>query len=200
MKAFPDSQASSGLDLLAEAAMMQVDQEQPGPSSSRSSVSPILFESLKLPKAVEPPKPVRKTLTNILPDNLTSEDSIRTFSLKQIEKVKAFAEKERKAKEKFIKQKSKQQCPSKKKGSRSQSAKGKMPKTAGEKLKEDIQSHDNKDVCCEACHMTYKEDEQLGLGRVWVECDLCQKWMHTECLNYEIDDNEPFLCPKCYKD
>jgi hypothetical protein len=71
--------------------------------------------------------------------------------------------------------------------------------SACEKLLKDVQSHDNDDVCCEACHMTYKEDEELGLGRVWIECDLYKKWMHTDCLNYEISENDPFLCPRCYK-
>ena len=42
--------------------------------------------------------------------------------------------------------------------------------------------------------MSYKENEELGFGRVWVECDSCKKWMHADCLNYEIDDILALVC------
>ena len=71
--------------------------------------------------------------------------------------------------------------------------------TESEKLQKKVKSSEDDDVFCEACHITYKEDQELGLGRVWVECDLCQKWMHTDCLSYEINENDPFFCPKCHK-
>jgi len=86
-KAYPAEEQSNkdstcGLDLLADAAVNRKDQET-GPSLA---MSPVLLESLKMLKAAsEPPKPVRKTMSNILPDNVTSEVSIRTLSLKQLE-------------------------------------------------------------------------------------------------------------------
>ena len=90
---------------------------------------------------------------------------METSSLKQLEKVKAIATKEKRAKEKFLKELSKLKC-----------AKGK--KVLGEKqgnrpLTETEKEMNDDDVCCEACNMTYKEDEEMGLGRVWVACDLC---------------------------
>ena len=50
-------------------------------------VSTVILESLKLPKATEKLIHIRQTMTNILPDNLTSTDSTKTCSLKQLNKV-----------------------------------------------------------------------------------------------------------------
>ena len=185
-----------GLQILADAAMFRKEDEQPGPSSE---VSPVILESLKLPKAAtEQLVPTRQTMTNILPDNLTSTDSIRKCSLKQLNKVKLFAEKERRAKQLYLKKKLKAKAVKGKKGPKPQSKKGKRPLTESEKLQKLVERSEE-DECCQACHMTYEEDEKMGLGRVWVECDSCKKWMHADCLNYEIDDMEPFLCPNCSK-
>ena len=185
-----------GLQILADAAMFRKEDEQPGPSSE---VSPVILESLKLPKAAtEQLVPTRQTMTNILPDNLTSTDSIRKCSLKQLNKVKMFAEKERRAKQLYLKKKLKAKAVKGKKGPKPQSKKGKRPLTESEKLQKLVERSEE-DECCQACHMTYEEDEKMGLGRVWVECDSCKKWMHPDCLNYEIDDMEPFLCPNCSK-
>jgi len=128
-KAYPAKEqshkdSSCGLDLLADAAVNRKNQAEAKPSSAVSSV---LLESLKMPKAAsEPPKPIRKTMSNILPDNVTSDVSIRTFSLKQLDYMKAFPEKEKKAKEKFLNRKTKDKCSQKgKKGPKSQSSRGK---------------------------------------------------------------------------
>jgi acetyl-CoA carboxylase beta subunit len=59
-------------------------------------------------------------------------------------------------------------------------------------LREDVTK-----VICQACHSTEQEDEELELERLWVQCDKCDSWMHTECLSQEIDVNENFVCPKC---
>ena len=49
--------------------------------------------------------------------------------------------------------------------------------------------------CC-VCFRTYKNDET---GLEWVEC-VCQRWLHKECIDYEIACNangEDLLCPLC---
>ena len=131
-------------------------------------------------------------MSNSLPDNSTSDVSIRTFSFKQLEHVKAFAE--------SLNRKSKEKCSQKGKiGPESQSSTGKRPFTEREKLERKTKATNDNNPRCEACHITYKEDDELGLCRVWVQCNVCQLWMQTEYLGYEIDENDIFLCPKCYK-
>lgn len=106
---------TSGLDLLAEAAITQVCQQPEASamtpdaglqnetvqSKLSAQMSPVLVESLIYPKAPESSKPTQKALTDTIPDHLTSTESIRKFSLKQLEKVKDFAEK-RKESQSFI--------------------------------------------------------------------------------------------------
>ena len=64
-------------------------------------MSPILAESLVFPKAPGNPKPTRIYMTDTIPDHLTSTESIRKFSLKQLKKENSFVEKKRK-KQKFL--------------------------------------------------------------------------------------------------
>ena len=71
--------------------------------------------------------------------------------------------------------------------------KGKRPLTESEKLHK-LEKRSEEDRYCQACHMKYKEDEESDLGRVWVECDSCKKWMHADCLNYEIYDILALFC------
>lgn len=47
-------------------------------------MSPVLAERMVFPKATESSKPKRQLLTDSLPDNLTSLESIRQFSLKEL--------------------------------------------------------------------------------------------------------------------
>lgn len=221
-KAYPSvpskaTNIASGLDLLAEAAAAQ-DSQQPEASTSTENVglqneteqsemsfnaqmSPVLVESLIYPKAPETSKPVRKVLTDTIPDHLTSTESIRKFPLKQIEKVKLFAEREKKAKVSYLLKKSKsnsKKCTKGRgKGAQSKSKKGKRSLTEREKLEENMNKAEE-EAYCQACHMTWKENDEIQEGRLWVQCDACDAWMHSDCLTYEIDENEPFLCPKCF--
>ena len=141
-------------------------------------------------------------MTDIIPDHLTSVESIRTFSLKQLEKIKSFAEREKKAKASFLKRKktdTRSKISVKRKGKvpQSKSKKGKRPLTETKKL-EQVANTTEENAKCEACHMTWEEDQEIQLERTtWVQCDNCDRWMHSDCLSYDFDENEPFLCPKC---
>ena len=163
-------------------------------------MSPILAESLVFPKAPENPKVTRVYMIDTVPDHLTSTESIRKFSLKHLEKVKSFAEKEKKAKVIFLKkaETSSKKCAKGKVVTQSKSKKGKRPSTEKEKLEQ--VGNDLQEVRkCEACHMTWEEDQGIQLERIWVQCDVCDRWKHSDCLSYDFDENEPFLCPKCCK-
>ena len=191
---FTPSEQSSQLSL-------SLYQSEDSPSTSSTFMSPILAESLAFPKATETSKPKRVTMTDIIPDHLTSTESIRKFSLKQLDKIKSFAEREKKAKVAFLKRKitaSKKCAKAKGKVAQSKSKKGKRPLTETEKLEQAANKTDG-DTQCEACHMTWEEDQETQMERTWVQCDNCDNWMHSDCLSYEFDENEPFLCPKCFK-
>lgn len=41
----------------------------------------------------------------------------------------------------------------------------------------------NKNMKCDYCYQVYydaSEDAQMD-GKLWIECDGCQKWNHTDC-------------------
>ena len=84
--------ATTGLDILAQAAD-QVRRED--------SVSPILQNIVKLPK-VDLKKPKPKRLSDSLPDNISSKETIRKMALASIKVARENAEKEVKAKEKYL--------------------------------------------------------------------------------------------------
>ncbi|XP_062593403.1 uncharacterized protein LOC134254888 [Saccostrea cucullata] len=103
--------STSGLELLADAAVLQLDTKQPvqsylqedsdgiGELSDTGDVpmSPVLTESLVYPKATNCSTRTRLSVLDTCPDHLTSPESIRQFSLKQLETVKSFAKKEKKS-------------------------------------------------------------------------------------------------------
>lgn len=110
--------------MLADAALLQLDtqqREQSTPHDHEDSnrrirehsdtgdvlMSPVLKESLVYPKATNSLTRARQSILDACPDHLTSPESIREFSLKQLETVKSFAEKERKAKLRYMKKSAK---------------------------------------------------------------------------------------------
>jgi hypothetical protein len=105
---------STSLDILAEAATAIGPIEpnrwiettpscRPGKSMEPTvnKISPVIEEALVLPRAAAKKLPPRQ-LVSSLPDNLTSPECIRQMSLKQLEKVRAFADRENKAKHKYF--------------------------------------------------------------------------------------------------
>jgi len=205
---------ASGLDLLADIAT-NVEQETEKRKSCtvfKSSISPVLKDPLVLPHVDESAKPKRKMLLDSLPDNLTSGECLRSMALKQLEKVKLFAEKERKAKEKYMSLKkssttSTSTKTSKRKGKRAIKQTRKNQKTiTSPSPKPSTSTDDSTDlvkapetIFCIGCHMSWEEDQELGHGNMWVQCDKCLGWLHTDCCTTDIpaSDEEPFYCPEC---
>ncbi|XP_052252276.1 uncharacterized protein LOC127858948 isoform X1 [Dreissena polymorpha] len=208
----------TGLDILAHAVVTvttasvatsqpsQINEEKWTENSTVDMViSPVLTESLSFPKDTEAAKPMKQTMLNSLPDNLTSPECIRKMSLKQLEKVRSFAQKVQRAKLSFFKKKNTSTKPEKKrKQPEPNSEIGKRPiikklNTSHQKDKVPMDKNDNDspNAFCKACHMTWEEDQELGLERVWVQCDKCDGWVHSECLSYSLEEDEPFFCPDC---
>ncbi|KAH3719778.1 hypothetical protein DPMN_062651 [Dreissena polymorpha] len=143
------------------------------PSTSSCLVSPVLREALVYPKAPETLKPVRKTLLKTLPDNQTSTESIRTMSLKQLEKITKFTERELKAKVAYLKKQAQisKKNEQKKGGSAANPKKGKGPLKGEGCLKRKVEnvvpqeetsgSSMSKDFC-KACLTTWVEDIASG--------------------------------------
>lgn len=110
------------------------------------------------------------------------------MSLKQIEKVWTFDEKEKKAKQKYVFSKSKD----------TKSRHRKRPKpssTAAESMADSVE-------CCMVRDGTEEEENGLLIGRLWVECGVCQKWIHEECIPSGVDktalqNNDDFVCHSC---
>lgn len=214
------SASTSGLDLLADAALLQLDtqqREQSTPHDHEDSnrrirehsdtgdvlMSPVLKESLVYPKATNSLTRARQSILDACPDHLTSPESIREFSLKQLETVKSFAEKERKAKLRYMKKSAKKEKKTVQKKRKSKVCHKIKSKTLRKITCDSDETlgleQDDTKPHCQACQGTEQEDEELGLERLWVQCDSCDNWVHTECLSYDVDVKASFVCPKCSK-
>lgn len=215
------TRAASGLDILAQVAAQQTTNMESEDVASQdfcmppltektvgAEFSPILEQSLVFPRATGSSKPKRKILIDSLPDNLTSPESIRQFSLRELEKIKAFSDKEKKAKQKYLKKKSSSQEKKKvrvPRGKKRNPLKGKSKATEKSKRdssEEDVDFDQERTMelsRCQACHSTEQDDEAIGIERLWIQCDSCDSWMHTDCLAAEIDFENTFVCPRCSK-
>lgn len=56
---------------------------------------------------------------------------------------------------------------------------------------------DSENVSCMYCKLTWTEDEQLKSERVWVQCDLCDQWLHADCSEISVVTDDAFCCDKC---
>lgn len=214
-KAATSTQTSSnlsGLSILAEAALSReinaIESPNPGTSHTQiesKTISPFVSETLVLPKPLASKKKHRQTLLNTLPDNLTSVESIRRMSLKQLEKVKAFAKKEKRKKQSYVKkrnstvvndQMSVSQHADKPENNRPQKTYVKRMKKHFAVAKPTLATH-TKTICCKGCSMTWEEDSNTASGSVWVECDGCNSWMHVNCVSQPVVMDAPFFCPDC---
>lgn len=55
------------------------------------------------------------------------------------------------------------------------------------------------DSRCQACHSTEADDGAIGIEQLWIQCDSCDSWMHTDCIASETDFENTFNCPRCSK-
>ena len=213
----------SGLDALLEAARMienaptistetlcsPLSPENSSSSSAASTgVSPVITEALVLPQVPDDIIKTNKSKAKKekLPDNLTSPECIRTMSLRQLSKVKAFAEKEKRAKQAYLKKAvAKSKCAKttqSRKKQMSNERRGKAPtaKKTQKQTKKPSSSANTDDIrnrFCKGCLMTWLEDTELGLGGDWVQCEKCKGWLHAGCLTESVFQGETFSCPSC---
>ena len=202
---------SSALQLLAYVAASSRLNEVSVSDSSMSVVSPVMKEKLQLPKS-STVKVKRKSTLDELPDHLTAPECIRTLENKNLDKIRKFAQREKKAKQTYLKNLSRNVTVSSKsqgnaavkgrsalnvrKGKAGMSSKGKEAKT---NIEQDSLT-DNDAVCC-VCHMTWTEDLTLLLGHTWIQCDICDSWVHEDCLplGFEYDKSaDKFVCHNCW--
>ncbi|KAK3086373.1 hypothetical protein FSP39_017497 [Pinctada imbricata] len=182
-----DSSEISGLDVLADVASSV--QAQAGHSQPSGDSGKVISEDLIFPQA--PVKEKRQRISNILPDNLTSKECIRTLALKDLEKVREFAEK-RRMKAMYEKKRSNERNQGKKR-------KRKQQKILDEEEEDDDDSDDDRDAICIGCTGTYAEDEMSGLQRTWIPCDSCREWVHEDCTPVEMPEgnSDEFVCHLC---
>lgn len=101
-----------GLHLLAEAAAAHKSESIATGSSDKMksmqlSISPVLKDSLVYPKDTKTEQK-RKSQIDILPDNLTSPECMRKMSLKELEQIRKFSVKEKRPKQKYLQNLTKQ--------------------------------------------------------------------------------------------
>jgi len=75
---------------------------------------------------------------------------------------------------------------------------GQRPKKT--KKTETESSKDKKDedlAFCKGCLVTWKEDMLSGEDRLWAQCDLCDGWLHADCVSGTIEAEGQFICPDC---
>ena len=158
-----------------------------------------------------------RRLVHDLPHHLTSNKSVRTMALRDLSKEKVLAGKEKRAKQKFLKELSSGSNIKSRNSKDTIKTKGKQRTKAqtiaskrSDKFAETASSSssiqkpnseeiadENENVECKGCHMTWSEDQELGLGRTWVNCDVCDMWMHYDCSSREVESDVPFCCPEC---
>lgn len=123
-----ESYVSSGLSLLAEIALSDINNNEVNccsksctskPIEADETLSPVILEALVYPSSsMNTNSRKRKSVTETKLDCLTSAECIRNAALKQLESVRRFARKEQTAKSKYLKssqQKSISECANSKK-------------------------------------------------------------------------------------
>lgn len=203
-----ENQSVSGLNLLATAAFTC----SPMSKTQDEIISPIIKEALTFPSISQKKNKARSKLEH-LPDNLTSAESLRAMSLKSLIKIRAFREREIKAKKKYMLQSLKEKRKSSTKHHKAlkvtktsrQSNKGKAVEKELSKSKKSKngkgdgsdEMEDSENVSCMFCKLTWAEDEELKSERSWVQCDLCDQWLHADCSEIPVVTDDDFYCDKC---
>ena len=158
---------STALQLLADVADRQT-QHRP----TDIAISAAVAAALQLPMG-PPRKSPPKTLLNSLPDNLTSTASLRTMALKDLQKIRKLAEREKAAKTRFLRKAAKV--------------------TSTEKS-------DDSNVACAICAGEWQDDQAADKECTWIACDACNRWMHAACTGgvHTADiDTVSFVCQLC---
>ena len=136
------------------------------------AISAAVAAALQLPMGpVRKPPP--KTLLNSLPDNLTSTASLRTMALKDLQKIRKLAEREKAAKTRFLRKAAKV--------------------TSTEKS-------DESNVACAICAGEWQDDQEANRQCTWIACNECNRWMHAACTDGAHTanvDTVSFVCQLC---
>ena len=79
--------------------------------------------------------------------------------------------------------------------------KGPLKNKTVPKRRDEVTLVDNteKDVECPHCLGVFSQEVNEEIDQIWVCCDVCQKWMHEECLpvGFSVEKDKPFNCPTC---
>lgn len=185
-----------GLELLANAASLMTTCETSDSHNKRKlsdkyscqDVSPVIKETLLLPK-VKIQKKKRSSILDDVPNNLTSPETIRKLALKDLEKTRQFANRERRAKSAYLSKLDKKTVKKSVKVAKT------VPTLTG----------NEDEAMCMVCELTWGEDKLLMFGHTWIQCDTCKCWIHDHCLPVGItydhsNNNTDFICHKCESD
>ena len=144
------------------------------PTETTASLSPVLEELLVYP-AQKNQRIKPRRLLDSLPDNVTSNESIRQMALRDLKKTKEFAEREKGARTRYL-------------------SKNTNKKTKKTTMRKQIKKME---AMCMACEITWLEDQENS--RTWVECDVCCKWIHVDCIpvGFEFSPEDDFICHYC---
>ncbi|XP_041361896.1 uncharacterized protein LOC121377863 [Gigantopelta aegis] len=175
--------SSYGASFFTESTLKCYDQDKKN--------SPAITDFLIYPKA-QAGKPKLKSLLQTLPDNLTSDESIRKMALKDLEKTRSFAEREKKAKQVYVKNCEKQL--------KKQQVQQKRKKQGKQKVKT-LQKKSEDEVLCIACEVSWVDDQENC--HKWVGCHVYDGWIHEHCIPIDhdvsglADEKSQFVCHLC---
>ncbi|WAR30938.1 hypothetical protein MAR_033480, partial [Mya arenaria] len=50
---------------------------------------------------------------------------------------------------------------------------------------------------CKGCLMTWQEELEIDRESIWIQCDICDGWLHSDCIADSVAEDESFQCPDC---
>jgi hypothetical protein len=160
-----EEQELSGLYVLADAAAHVGQIGCATTSSDVHSISPNLSSLLQPPKAKSQKRKFQR-LANTLPDHVTSPATIRNMALNELKFAKQKAEKERKAKARFISKAQKKDHKSVADGKRTQQKRAKTLSSV--------------ETLCSVCMGSFEDEAANSINTTWIQCEQCKKWMHKD--------------------
>lgn len=191
-----ENEAADGLDLLATTACARSPEYV---HIQSLMISPTMKEALTFPSA-GPKKLKRKSQLQDLPDNLTSSASLRAMSLKSLSKIRSFREREIKARKKYMAQEQKKTAKSKiRKRMNKRNTSSTQAESSGKRQNKQNRNANSQNLTCMFCKVSWAaEDQVCGIERAWLQCDLCDQWLHSECSSEDpVVNDDDFFCEKC---